>query len=246
MPVAVDRTRTMTAVDPHISPAKATQDIPASQPGLNPRKRRKAKGKEVEDAEEAWSWKSLTDSSASRVPPTFTKDGRCVVLLCCVLRAGERARSRLCLCSYFFSAVGPSVKIHSVATGEVVSTLTPPPTSVSNASGSSAQSDVITAAILNPHNPFQLISGSLDGYIRVWDFLDASLLQTINIAQPIFHLTAHERFRDHVFVAAARPTKKKTSKGARLLLRSLRSGAPVLSVLQRMSRPRRTTSPCYG
>ncbi|KAI0361404.1 WD40 repeat-like protein [Trametes cingulata] len=192
MPVAVDRTRAMTAADAQSSPAKAPQDIPSAgtaQPALNPRKRKKIKAKEAEDAEEVWSWKSLTDSSASRVPPVFTKDG-----------------------SYFFSATGPSVKIHSVATGEVVSTLTPPPTSVSDASGSSLQSDVVTAAILNPHNPFQLITGSLDGYIRIWDFLDASLLQTINISQPIFHLTAHEKFRDYVFVAAARPTKKKTSK----------------------------------
>ncbi|KAI0375205.1 WD40 repeat-like protein [Pilatotrama ljubarskyi] len=191
MPVAVDRTRAMTATDAQSSPAKASQDIPpagTAPPAPNPRKRKKAKAKELEDAE-VWSWKSLTDSSASRVPPIFTKDG-----------------------SYFFSAAGPSVKIHSVATGEVVSTLTPPPTSVSDAAGSSLQSDVVTSAILNPHNPFQLITGSLDGYIRVWDFLDASLLQTICVSQPIFHLTAHEKFRDHVFVAAARPTKKKTSK----------------------------------
>lgn len=84
MPVAVDRTRTMTAPDPHGMPAKTAQDIPlagATQTGLNPRKKRKAKGKEVEDAEEAWAWKSLTDSSASRVPPIFTKDGRCVVFV---------------------------------------------------------------------------------------------------------------------------------------------------------------------
>lgn len=104
------------------------------------------------------------------------------------------------------------MKIHSVATGEVVSTLTPPPTSVSGGAGSSQQLDTITAAILSPHNPFQLITGSLNGYVRTWDFLDASLLQTINISQPIFHLAAHEKFREHVFVAAARPTKKK-SKG---------------------------------
>lgn len=134
------------------------------------------------------------------------------------------------------------MKIHSVATGEVVSTLTPPLTSVSGATGSSAQSDVVTAAILNPHNPFQLITGSLDGYVRVWDFLDASLLQTISIAQPIFHLTAHERFREHVFVAAARPTKKKTSKGARSPPPLPRSSTSVLSVFQRMSQPRRTMS----
>ncbi|KAI0778384.1 WD40 repeat-like protein [Trametes elegans] len=183
----------MPASDAHITPVKASLDIPTSgtpQATANPRKRRKkGKGVESEDAEETWSWKSLTDSSASRAPPTFTKDG-----------------------SYFFSASGSSVKIHSVATGEVVSTLTPPPTSVSDAAGSSSHSDVVTAATLNPHNPFQLITGSLDGYVRVWDFLDASLLQTVSIAQPIFHLAAHEKFREHVFVAAARPTKKKTSK----------------------------------
>ncbi|CDO72978.1 hypothetical protein BN946_scf185007.g32 [Trametes cinnabarina] len=205
MPVAVDKARAATASDAHSAPVKASQDIPNTPAAANPRKRRKAKGKEVGDPqaaaaaaaaagrrteeEEAWSWKSLTDSSASRVPPIFTKDG-----------------------SYFFSAAGPSVKIHAVATGEVVSTLTPPPSSEPGAAGSSSQSDVVTSAILNPHNAFQLITGSLDGYIRVWDFLDGSLLQTIRIAQPIFHMTAHERFRDHVFAAAARPTKKKTSK----------------------------------
>ncbi|KAL7285467.1 hypothetical protein ACG7TL_000564 [Trametes sanguinea] len=196
MPVAVDKARVAAASDVHSSPVKAFQDIPNPPAAVNPRKRRKQKGKEVEDAaaagvaeEEAWSWKSLTDSSASRVPPIFTKDG-----------------------SYFFSAAGPSVKIHSVATGEVVSTLTPPLSSEPSAAGSSSQADVVTSAILSPHNPFQLITGSLDGFVRVWDFLDASLLQTVCIAQPIFHLTAHERFRDHVFVAAARPTKKKTSK----------------------------------
>lgn len=66
---------------------------------------------------------------------------------------------------------------------------------------------------MSPHNPFQLITGSLDGLVRVWDFLDGALLQTIDIAQPIFHLAAHEGLPKCVFVAAARPTKKK-SKGA--------------------------------
>ena len=156
--------------------------------------------------EEAWSWKSLTDSSASRVPPIFTRDGRCVVV---PYMQGACSSQ----CSYFFSAAGPSVKIHSVATGEVVSTLIPPPSSLSPGAGSSQRSDTVTSAILNPHNPFQLITGSLDGYIRIWDFLDASLLQTISVSQPIFHIAAHESLPGYVFIAAARPTKKK-SKGA--------------------------------
>ena len=72
---------------------------------------------------------------------------------------------------------------------------------------------MITSAILNPSNPFQLITGSVDGYIRIWDFLDAVLLQTISIEQPIFHLCAHTKFQDFVFVAVTKPTKNQNSNG---------------------------------
>ncbi|RDB29009.1 WD repeat-containing protein 75 [Hypsizygus marmoreus] len=131
-----------------------------------------------------WDWTSLTDSSASTVPPIFTKDG-----------------------SYFFSLVGSSIKIYSVATGQVVSTLSAPPSPSKGVS-----SDTLTTAILNPHNAFQLITGSLDGRLIIWDFLDAALLQVIDIAQPIHHICAHDSLKDTVFVAASRPSKKpKTS-----------------------------------
>lgn len=112
--------------------------------------------------------------------------------------------------SYFFSIVGSSVKIHSVVTGQVVSTLVAP-----SPPGNEAVSDLITSAILNPHNAFQLITGSLNGCIMVWDFLDAALLKTIDIAQPIHYLCAHEKFKDYVFAAATRPSKEKS--GARRL-----------------------------
>ncbi|KAF5385093.1 hypothetical protein D9615_001275 [Tricholomella constricta] len=137
------------------------------------------------ESESNWEWSSLTDPSASKIPPIITKDG-----------------------SYFFSLVGSSVKIHSVATGQVVSTLSAP-----RSASSGTSSDLLTAAVLNPHNAFQLITGSLDGRLVVWDFLDAALLQVINIAQPIHYLCAHELWKDTVFVAASRPSKKSKTGG---------------------------------
>ncbi|KAF7971392.1 hypothetical protein HWV62_21226 [Athelia sp. TMB] len=138
-------------------------------------------------ATKPWEWVSLTDSSTSKHPPIFTKDG-----------------------NYFFVIAGSSVKIHSSTTGKVVSTL-----SVSSVDSNVAdsRSDTITSAILNPNNAFQLITGSLGGLIRIWDFLDGIILQTISIEDPIFYLCAHVNFPDQVFVAAAKPTKRKGGKG---------------------------------
>ncbi|KNZ77003.1 WD repeat-containing protein 75 [Termitomyces sp. J132] len=132
-----------------------------------------------------WEWSYLTDPSASKVPPIFTKDGK-----------------------YFFSLVGSSVKIHSVTTGQVVSTLIAP-RSTSNATSS----DLLTTAIINPHNNFQLITGSLDGRLVIWDYVEAILLQMIDISQPIHYICAHESWRDTVFVAASRPSKKTKTYG---------------------------------
>jgi NET1-associated nuclear protein 1 (U3 small nucleolar RNA-associated protein 17) len=116
-------------------------------------------------------------------------------------------------CSYFFSLVGSSVKIYSVATGQVVSTLSAP-----RPAGNEAPSDLLTSATLNPHNAFQLITGSLNGCLMVWDFLDAMLLQIIDIAQPIYHICVHDRFKDSVFVGASRPGKSQTSTGMFILV----------------------------
>ncbi|KAI0315260.1 WD40 repeat-like protein [Amylostereum chailletii] len=130
------------------------------------------------EQEEAWPWLSITDAAASRHPPLFTRDG-----------------------SYFFSIIGSSVKIYSTATGHVVSTL-------SNGTQKAHHSDLITSATLNPHNAFQLITGSLDGRVKIWDFLDAELLQTLDIEQPIHHIAVHENFKDYLFLSVSRPSKK--------------------------------------
>ncbi|KAH9942941.1 WD40 repeat-like protein [Amylocystis lapponica] len=200
MLVPVDRAHLMAAstTQTFVQPSQDAQLPPSSEP----RKRKRRAGREAgekagpkagtskaaADAPPAppapWSWKSLTDSSTSRVAPVFTKDG-----------------------SYFFSAVGSSVKIHSVATGEIVSTLEPPS---SSSEGRVSYSDAVTCAVLNPHNPYQLITGSSDGKIRIWDFLDAVLLQTINVSQSIYQLAAHEKFPGSVIVAAK---KERNGKG---------------------------------
>lgn len=139
-----------------------------------------------------WNWASLTDPSSSRIPPVFTKDGRL---------APSNSISFIVLnelSSYFFSLVGSSVKIHSTTTGLVVSTLVAPTPKDGN-----AQSDVLTSAILNPNNAFQLLTGSLDGKVMIWDFINATLLQTIDVGQPIHYMCGHEQFKGSIFIAAS-------------------------------------------
>jgi NET1-associated nuclear protein 1 (U3 small nucleolar RNA-associated protein 17) len=155
------------------------------------------------DDDTPWNWASLTDPSSSRIPPVFTKDGRWVIYkrLPFILFLNT-------LVSYFFSLVGSSVKIHSTATGLVVSTLTSPSLNDGN-----SQSDVLTSALINPHNVFQLITGSLDGRVRIWDFINATLLQTIEFGQPIHYMCAHEQFKGSIFVAASLSRKKTISHG---------------------------------
>ncbi|OCB85603.1 hypothetical protein A7U60_g7252 [Sanghuangporus baumii] len=145
----------------------------------------------VEEDPAEWPWVTLADVSVGSRPVVFTSDG-----------------------NYFFSIVGSSVRIYSVASGKVVSTLS------SSSIGSSASrvaigeghSDVITSAILNPADPFQLLTASLDGDIKIWNFLDAVLLDTIHIGNPISHMCAHEKFKGQVFVAV--PTKVKRKMGS--------------------------------
>ncbi|KAJ7727818.1 WD40 repeat-like protein [Mycena maculata] len=149
----------------------------------------------------SWDWTSLTDNLVSSVPPIFTKDG-----------------------SYFFSLVGCSVRIYAVTTGKVVSTL-----SIPRPAGYDASSDTVTCAVLNPHNAFQLITGSLAGVLAVWDFLEATLLQIIDIAQPIHHICAHESFQDSVFVTASRPGKKGVIDENSIVLRVSLKSADVAS-----------------
>ncbi|OAD67237.1 hypothetical protein PHYBLDRAFT_85784 [Phycomyces blakesleeanus NRRL 1555(-)] len=79
---------------------------------------------------------------------------------------------------YFFSCVGSCVKVFSVATGAVVKVLSRSP-------ASGGHNSKITRVILNPKNPMQLYSASLDGTIKLWDYNDEILLKTYRIGAPI-------------------------------------------------------------
>ncbi|KAJ8084468.1 NET1-associated nuclear protein 1 [Marasmius tenuissimus] len=151
-----------------------------------------SKGSEDDfESESKWDWVSLTDPCTSKVPPVFTKDG-----------------------SYYFSLIGTSVKIFSTHTGKLVSTLSAPRTATES------PSDVLTCAVLNPHNTFQLITGSSNGCLAFWDYMDAVLLKRMDIGQPIHHVCVHEKIPDHIFVSATRNTKyKRTGEDNAVVLR---------------------------
>ena len=83
-----------------------------------------------------------------------------------------------------------SVKIYSTSTGLVVSSL-----SAKRDAGS--HTNAITSIVLNPHNAYQLITGSLDTHIsKAWDLLDGVLLQTIGVGNLVRHIAAHEQWKD--------------------------------------------------
>ena len=42
----------------------------------------------------------------------------------------------------------------------------------------------------------------------IWDFISATLLQTIDIGKSIHYICAHKEFKDTIFVAASCPEKK--------------------------------------
>ncbi|CAK5280584.1 unnamed protein product [Mycena citricolor] len=190
---------------PHDVPMPQTPGTASKQQKVATMKKGKGKAKEQPSAPKrrtqippsappsgpALDWATLTDSSACNVPPVFTKDG-----------------------NYFFSLVGSSVHIYASVTGKIVSTL-----SIPRPAGHDTSSDAMTCAVLNPHNAFQLITGSSAGILALWDILDAKLLQAIDITQPIHHICVHETQKDSVFVTASRPSKKSGSDDNGVVLR---------------------------
>lgn len=159
----------------------------------------------TDDNAHPWSWSFLADSQVSRQAAVFTRDGRYEELL--HLRPIMLTST---LKRYFFVSVSSAVKIYSTMTGKVVSTLK------SHSRVASGSSDRITCLKINPKNSFQLLTGSVDGTLRTWDFVNGLLLSTIDVGYPITYLCAHQDIEDYVFVACKKASKKQ-GKGMSLI-----------------------------
>eukprot|EP01137_Pigoraptor_chileana_P009467 Opistho-2@57784 len=79
---------------------------------------------------------------------------------------------------YFFCACSRYVKVFSVASGECVRTLV-------------GHTDDVTFLAHNPSNALQLISCSLDGTIRVWDYNDSVQLRHHDLQIPLHYVALH-------------------------------------------------------
>ncbi|UZJ50992.1 hypothetical protein CBS101457_000312 [Exobasidium rhododendri] len=138
-------------------------------------------------AVKALPWVPVVQGQVSTLPTVFTRDA-----------------------DFFFVAASSSVRIYSRITGQLVSTLSSAASTSSRTTWSGRQvtdshAALITGLSLNPANSLQLLTCSLDGTIKVWDYLDAILLRTIDLGFPISHMIAHDTIKGSVYVVLKKP-----------------------------------------
>ncbi|GAA5871425.1 hypothetical protein JCM8547_002662 [Rhodosporidiobolus lusitaniae] len=140
-------------------------------------------------------WLSLADQAGRTCPVVFSPDS-----------------------AYCFVASGSAVKVYSVRTTELMSTLSLRPFSRSIPSSSSPSSSsrssnasslkraIVSSVLVNPSNTRQLVVGSSDGKVRVWDYLEGRLLRTLELGTPVVHAVANAALPDQLYVALAPPS----------------------------------------
>lgn len=130
---------------------------------------------------------------------------------------------------YFFAVSKTSVRIYSRTTGQVVSTLS---------TGPGSHFAAITAIMINPANPLQLLTASLDGRIKVWDFLDGILLSSFDLQLPISAIAAHASNPNTLFVLLKKFRHRDAEtapKSISDILAALDHGAPFNSIIGHFS-----------
>ncbi|BGP24124.1 WD repeat domain 75 [Rhodotorula toruloides] len=130
----------------------------------------------------ALGWLPLAHTVAATCPVVFSPDG-----------------------SYCFIASGSAVKIYSVRTTQLMSTLSISPYASSSSSQAPLQRATVSAVLLSPSNRRQLVVASTDGKVRLWDYLEGRLLRTLEMGAPVVHATANANLPDQLYVALEAP-----------------------------------------
>ena len=96
---------------------------------------------------------------------------------------------------FYFMAAGGSVQVHS---------------STKRLSTIPAHGEPITAMMLHPSNPLHLITSSLDGTIRVWDWVEGRHIKTMKQAGPVLHMVTGRLDKWYIFCTVDSPNSKKS------------------------------------
>ena len=110
------------------------------------------------------------------------------------------------LCRHVFTIRGCDIAVFAVATGDEVAVL-------------QSHQKQVTTIFTHPRNKLQLVSTSMDGTVKVWDYRDAELLKTFSCGAPVVQAVTCPALDDAFFWISMR------ARGARAPAAAL---APVL------------------
>ncbi|XP_056351738.1 WD repeat-containing protein 75 [Oenanthe melanoleuca] len=98
---------------------------------------------------------------------------------------------------YLLYVSGDFVKVYSVNTEETLRLI-------------GGHADLVTGIQLNPHNRMQLYSCSLDGTIKLWDFMDGIPIKTFTVGTKLLALYTLASAEDSVFVVIPKKGERDT------------------------------------
>ncbi|XP_061858678.1 WD repeat-containing protein 75 isoform X2 [Colius striatus] len=98
---------------------------------------------------------------------------------------------------YLLCVSGDFVKMYSLATEETLRLM-------------GGHADLVTSIQLNPHNHMQLYSSSLDGSIKLWDFMDGIPIKTFTVGSKLLALYTPASFEDSVFAVIPKSGERDT------------------------------------
>ena len=89
-------------------------------------------------------------------------------------------------------------------TVKLLSTLTPP---------EPEPNIKITGILINEANSLQLLVASTDGLLRIWDYLEGTILRTISFDTAIRHIQSNPKDSNRLYVAVSKALPKKLAYG---------------------------------